>query len=200
MATDDSFAFSKVVGNIKTLITELPDVESGAGASIDQEEQALVRLLPQSGAPSPAPSSPSGGAWSEVEALAMRRAALLDCVCAGRGCYAHAWARTSVDLLVDHAVAHAKRFLPSQRDALQAMATFVREQRAARKLVGAHCASSWHREPLLHHAWKVSALSVFVCCVIFIPLSRACRVLLPKSPPETQPPSSERGRSGAGRM
>lgn len=49
----------------------------------------------------PAPADSSGGALRIRESGALKREALLDCLDTARGCYAHAWARTSVDLAIE---------------------------------------------------------------------------------------------------
>lgn len=60
------------------------------------------------------------------------------------------WARTSVDLLVDHFRQHVRRFLPAEQDRVAAMIVFVKEQRAARRQVGEGLAGGrrcWDRAP-----------------------------------------------------
>ena len=54
-------------------------------------------------APDPAPAPPDSGAGALRirESGALKREALLDCLDTARGCYAHAWARTSVDLAIE---------------------------------------------------------------------------------------------------
>jgi hypothetical protein len=49
----------------------------------------------------------------------------------------NAWARTSVDLLVEHLHKLAERFAPCQRPRLEDAMRFVRDQRRIRKLVRA---------------------------------------------------------------
>ena len=50
----------------------------------------------------PRPAGPAGAAALRVrESGALKRAALLDCLDTARGCYRHAWARTSVDLAIE---------------------------------------------------------------------------------------------------
>ena len=51
--------------------------------------------------PAPAPADSGGGALRIRESGALKRDALLDCLDTARGCYAHAWARTSVDLAIE---------------------------------------------------------------------------------------------------
>ena len=136
--SDDSFEFNKVVGRVKGMIAELPEAAGPgvAAAAVAAEEAALAALLPPPDPERSTASHDSSRVWSETEALAMRRAALLDCVCGGgRESYGRPWAKTSVDLLVEHALAHAARFLPSQQMLLQEMAGFVRAQKTARKTV-----------------------------------------------------------------
>jgi hypothetical protein len=160
LATDDSFAFAKAVGGIKDRIASLPEAGGEAGGAEDaalrrlglapaaaeapsgeapqQAQQAQSRRGEQGAGPAAAAAPPPGeaapAAWGPEEALAGRRAALLDCILAGKEAYSHPWAQTSVDLLVSHARAHAHRFAPCQRPALAAMAGFVAARRAARKL------------------------------------------------------------------
>lgn len=51
--------------------------------------------------PAPAPPDSGGGALRIRESGALKREALLDCLDTARGGYAHAWARTSVDLAIE---------------------------------------------------------------------------------------------------
>lgn len=57
------------------------------------------------GAPAPKPKPPKepaeGQAWAPDEALCQRRRALLGCVATARGMHRLAWARTTVELLID---------------------------------------------------------------------------------------------------
>lgn len=46
----------------------------------------------------------------------------------------NAWARTSIDALIDHAVAHRDRFTSSQQPRIDELAAFAREQKQIRKL------------------------------------------------------------------
>lgn len=45
--------------------------------------------------------APGAGALRTRESGALKREALLDCLDTARGCYRHAWARTSVDLAIE---------------------------------------------------------------------------------------------------
>ena len=62
--------------------------------------RSVCRLVPES-APAPAPADGGGGALRIRESGALKREALLDCLDTARGCYRHAWARTSVDLAIE---------------------------------------------------------------------------------------------------
>lgn len=153
--TDDSFIFSKTVTTIKDMITDLPQLYSSEeeeieettlanpqnddsasetkrdiqGNTVDTQEKKELEVVPRI----------ISSTWSDVAVVAHRRAALVACIEAGKECYGRAWARTSVDLLIDHAAKNAdsknQRFLPSQRPAIQEMVRFMRDQKTARKLV-----------------------------------------------------------------
>lgn len=77
---------------------------------------------------------PRSVTWSGAEVVSQRRAALLGCLDTAKECYRHAWARTSVDLLIEHCHQHKHRFAPSQARRLEGLMGFVREQRRLRRL------------------------------------------------------------------
>jgi hypothetical protein len=77
------------------------------------------------------------------ELLALRRAALLDCVLAGQTVYRNVWARTTVDVLVEVVAGElSNRFLPSQRQLLQGLRLWVQAQKAGRQTLTAKDASA----------------------------------------------------------
>jgi hypothetical protein len=69
--------------------------------------------------------------------VAYRREALARCILSVKDSYSKVWARTSIDLLVDHASKNSsQRFLPEQLKCIEDMVTFVKEQKVARKTKG----------------------------------------------------------------
>ncbi|KAK9838128.1 hypothetical protein WJX81_002944 [Elliptochloris bilobata] len=86
-------------------------------------------------APEPAPAAaPSGGgALRTRESGALKREALLDCLDTARGCYGHAWARTSVDLAIEEVWKARDKFCESQQPHVDVLWRFVQEQRARRR-------------------------------------------------------------------
>jgi hypothetical protein len=135
LTTDDSFAFSRTVNIVKAAIDELPPLEAP-----EQEEEEAAALTAT--AASNCDDDDDIEAWDEVRVTAQRRAALVACVAAGKECYGRAWARTAVDLMVGAAAARTtpqdQRFLADQRAVIAEMVQFVRDQKAARKLVSSN--------------------------------------------------------------
>jgi hypothetical protein len=144
--TDDSFEFNRVVAALKTRIAALPECSDGG-----EEENATLRALglapaaphtsaaPAAAAAEAAAAAPRGdeaaeAAWTPAQVLGGQRAALLDCVLAGKEVYHRPWAAVSIDLLVEDARKQATRFAPCQRAALEDMGAFVSARRAARRL------------------------------------------------------------------
>ena len=168
ITTDDSFTFSKTLNLIKEMISDLPQLYSIEEENIEEEALTHPYSTKATNAPQDASKEESKNievsagvnrsttmddgtadrsidklvappVWSEMAVVAQRRAALVGCIECSKECYGRAWARTSVDLLIDHAAKHAadqnQRFLPSQRLFIQEMVRFVRDQKATRKLV-----------------------------------------------------------------
>jgi hypothetical protein len=194
LATDDSFQFNKVVGQLKAAVAELPEAgpedeevvqrlaaAAAAGApdpvlalydqrQLQQQQQqrgaAAAAAAAASAAAAPAAeeaeADPFGldallgekeaaaaaaeaarqqaaaqqaarqqaelaaqqqqqqqlvksATWSGAELVCQRRAALLDCLDAAKACYRHLWARTSVDLLIEHCHAVKDRWAGAKR-------------------------------------------------------------------------------------
>jgi hypothetical protein len=157
LTTDDSFMFSKTVNTIKEMISELPVLEFPE--QVEEEEKAFVSPYEvgekNKNFSAVAPAAREDGeleekevdkdddntrVWSEVAIIGHRRAALTSCIQSGKECYKNLWARTSIDLLVEHASKHAQHsnqhFLPSQCAVIEEMVAFVREQKVARKTKG----------------------------------------------------------------
>jgi len=158
LTTDDSFMFSKAANTIKEMISELPILEFPE--QVKEEEKALrspyqIEMKEKNSRPSDfsAAAKEDGEVdeiefnesndiptrvWSDVAVVAYRRAALTDCIRSAKDCYGKLWARTSIDLLVEHASKHAqhtnRRFLPKQCAVIEEMVAFVREQKRARNL------------------------------------------------------------------
>ena len=125
-SSDDSFAFNRIINGIKQQISDLPLIE---GPEQEAEEEAALRGDDDG-------TRQEQEEWTEVEVVAQRRAALVSCVEGGRGCYGRAWARTSLDMLVEHAAQHSQtRFLPGQRERIEVLVRWVRDQKTARKVV-----------------------------------------------------------------
>lgn len=127
LKTDDSFAFNRTIRHIKKLITELPESVDGSEQQ-KQEEKALKSLACEKDAFSNRYAQQP--CWNMVEAVAMRRTALLDCVVTSCQFYSIAWAKTSIDLLVEHSRTNSARFLPSQRSQIDDVANLLRDQKA----------------------------------------------------------------------
>ena len=66
-------------------------------------------------------------------ALCRKRQALLDCAHSAKSCHHHAWASTSVELLIEHLAQHSERFCTGQQMEVAQLELWVRQQRAARK-------------------------------------------------------------------
>jgi len=66
----------------------------------------------------------------------MRRFALLQCLDSARGYHRIAWARTGVELLVEHVWQHRSRLLAAQQSAIEEAMAWVRKCRAERKGAG----------------------------------------------------------------
>ncbi|KAI8468261.1 MAG: hypothetical protein J3K34DRAFT_14016 [Monoraphidium minutum] len=73
------------------------------------------------------------GAWSAAELGVMRRQALLDCVTAAKAMHKLAWARTSVEMLVEAAHAKLDHFVAPQRAVLDDYLRWVKAERGARR-------------------------------------------------------------------
>ncbi|KAL6772190.1 CGL141 [Auxenochlorella protothecoides x Auxenochlorella symbiontica] len=124
LTTDDSFQFNKVVARLKEAVAALPEEPATLPESEGASEPGIAALL----------EADAKGAVIAAEVLeGVRRSHLLDCLEAGRVVYRLPWARTSVDLLVDHFRQHVRCFLPAEQDRVAAMIVFVKEQRAARR-------------------------------------------------------------------
>lgn len=158
LTTDDSFMFSKTVNTIKGMISKLPVLESTE--QVEEEEKALMSPYqikddthPLEVPAAAAPAKEDGEieedeidednhtctrVWSEIAVVAYRRAALTNCIQSAKDCYGKVWARTSIDILVEHASKHAhgsnQHFLPKQCAVIEEMVAFVREQKEARKI------------------------------------------------------------------
>lgn len=61
-------------------------------------------------APAPLPPLPPSNAWTPAQALVMRRQALIECLITTQSLYKLPWARTSVELAVEHYVQRRDRF------------------------------------------------------------------------------------------
>eukprot|EP00877_Chromochloris_zofingiensis_P013492 jgi/Chrzof1/8397/Cz03g09050.t1 len=81
------------------------------------------------------PKAPSL-AWDPHELSVMKKQAVLDCMQTAKGLHKLAWARTSVELLVEHAYSKRGVFVDEQRAVLDELMTFVKQQRVARKSGG----------------------------------------------------------------
>jgi hypothetical protein len=157
LTTDDSFMFSKTVNTIKEMISELPMLEFPE--QVEVEERALQSpydiTTEKDNVPAADAEKKEDGevedeendscddetrVWSDIAVVAYRRAALTHCISSTRECYGKLWARTSIDLLVEHASKHAQQrnqyFLPNQCKVIEEMVAFVREQKVARKTKG----------------------------------------------------------------
>ncbi|PRW20364.1 hypothetical protein C2E21_9030 [Chlorella sorokiniana] len=118
-----------------------PAAAAAAAAAEDVEADpfGLDALLEQQAAAEAAAAArkrqaPKSATWSSGEVVVQRRAALLDCLDTAKASYRHLWARTSVDLLVEHYHQHKSRFTASQRARVDELMGFVRDQRRLRKL------------------------------------------------------------------
>ncbi|GIL57646.1 hypothetical protein Vafri_12844 [Volvox africanus] len=76
--------------------------------------------------------SRSSNAWTTSQTLVMRRQALIECLITSRGFHKTPWARTSVELFVEHYNKHRDRFTTEQLVAVDEMVRFVRAARQAR--------------------------------------------------------------------
>ncbi|GIL90963.1 hypothetical protein Vretimale_17088 [Volvox reticuliferus] len=74
----------------------------------------------------------SSNTWTTAQALVMRRQALIECLITSRGFHKTPWARTGVELLVEHYNKHRNRFTTEQLVAVDEMVRFVRAARQAR--------------------------------------------------------------------
>ncbi|KAL4419554.1 hypothetical protein ABPG77_006885 [Micractinium sp. CCAP 211/92] len=102
----------------------------GLDALLEQEEAEAAAQRERQRRSQP----PKSVTWSSAEVVSQRRAALLGCLDTAKESYRHAWARTSVDLLIEHCHQHKDRFAPSQAAHLEELMGFVRDQRRLRKL------------------------------------------------------------------
>ncbi|KAL4431489.1 hypothetical protein ABPG75_006745 [Micractinium tetrahymenae] len=104
-------------------LLERQEAEEAAAAAAAAERERQRRAQP-----------PRSATWSSAEVVSQRRAALLGCLDTAKESYRHAWARTSVDLLIEHCHQHKHRFAPSQARHVDELMGFVRDQRRLRKL------------------------------------------------------------------
>ncbi|KXZ44559.1 hypothetical protein GPECTOR_65g177 [Gonium pectorale] len=107
MHTDDSFVFNKVGPGREGRWGRGPGAGAAGGAAV-------------------------GSVWTAAQTLVMRRQALIECLITSRGFHKTPWARTSVELLVEHFARHRDRFAGQQQLAVDEMVRFVRAARAAR--------------------------------------------------------------------
>lgn len=110
-----------------------------AAVDVEADPFGLDALLEQQAAAEAAAAAkkrqaPKSATWSSGEVVHQRRAALLDCLDTAKASYRHMWARTSVDLLVEHYHQQRSRFTASQRARIDDLMGFVRDQRRLRKL------------------------------------------------------------------
>ncbi|KAG2454553.1 hypothetical protein HYH02_000398 [Chlamydomonas schloesseri] len=70
--------------------------------------------------------------WSAAQCLVMRRQAFIECLITAKSLHKLQWARTSVELLVEHFNKHRDRFTGQQQLAIDEMVRFVRDSRKAR--------------------------------------------------------------------
>eukprot|EP00798_Chlamydomonas_sp_ICE-L_P016519 gene16519-22746_t len=87
--------------------------------------------------PPPPPEPPvlpsSTSAWSVHEVACMKRAAVLECLHTAKTYHKHAWARTGVELLVEHCHEQKQHFVSAHQSQIEDLMTWVRQQRALRK-------------------------------------------------------------------
>ncbi|KAK9850114.1 hypothetical protein WJX84_008973 [Apatococcus fuscideae] len=154
--SDDSFDFNKAAGRIKDSISHLPPATeqddallTAVQASMKEEAERLheepTTIEPEPAAP--AEPDPFGldalipdparlkaeGVWTTAEALCMKREALLDCLETMRERHRLPWARTSVDIAIEDAWNARAKFCTPQKERLDELMRFVREQRVLRK-------------------------------------------------------------------
>ncbi len=77
-------------------------------------------------------SHSTGAAWTAPQSVVMRRQALIECLITSRSFHKTPWARTGVELLVEHYARHRDRFTAEQLSAVEEMVRFVRAARQAR--------------------------------------------------------------------
>ncbi|KAG2436371.1 hypothetical protein HXX76_006678 [Chlamydomonas incerta] len=70
--------------------------------------------------------------WSAAQCLVMRRQAYIECLITAKSMHKLQWARTSVELLVEHFNQRRDRFTGQQQLAIDEMVRFVRDSRKAR--------------------------------------------------------------------
>lgn len=103
----------------------------GLDALLDAQEQ----VEKQQAQAQPKKRRSASTVWTAAECSAARRQALLDCMVSAKAQYAHAWARTGYDLMVEEVAAqHRDKFTPKQQQELFALRDFVQKQRAVRKM------------------------------------------------------------------
>ncbi|GAX83460.1 hypothetical protein CEUSTIGMA_g10885.t1 [Chlamydomonas eustigma] len=79
------------------------------------------------------PAPPSSSAWDAGEVCCMKREAVLACLHTAKGFHRHPWAKTGIELLVEHIHKNKDRFCLSQQRAIDEFMVWVRQQRALRK-------------------------------------------------------------------
>lgn len=130
ITTDDSFALSRVVKEIKDMIEELPAILTDSPEE-KEEEKALL-----------AEDTHTTTLWADTAYCnAQRRAALVECLLAGKDIYHKPWSKTTIDMLVEYAQCQStlnkeSKFLPSQRKKIEGMVIFIKEQKKARSSGG----------------------------------------------------------------
>eukprot|EP00198_Chlamydomonas_reinhardtii_P010641 XP_001699978.1 predicted protein [Chlamydomonas reinhardtii] len=140
---------------------EEPGAGAGSEEDVEADPFGLDSLLPapkKKPAPAPPPPPPppaaaqaaaaaarggpgeegAGGGkgrskvWSAAQCLVMRRQAFVECLITAKSLHKLQWARTSVELLVEHFNKHRDRFTGQQQLAIDEMVRFVRDSRKAR--------------------------------------------------------------------
>ena len=144
--TDDTFAFDKATKAIRELVDALgpyepcpeePAARDAAGATTnDGSETAPPQGEEEAEARACAERMAAAEHRAEVEAWRLRedeRTALLDAVDAAHAHYKHAWAQTTVDMLLDFVHEQRAKFSPEQAGRIVKVWEQVRDKKNARK-------------------------------------------------------------------
>lgn len=149
--TDDSFVFNKVINRIKEHISQLPEA-SAEGHMPSSQEHCMTGLTTALQDPVAVDESDPFGlnglllqtakkpqhcqTSSAARLLSERREAVLQCVLTAKSLHKIAWAKTSIELLIEHLHEERRRFAGANLDVIAELHLFVKSQRAARKLGG----------------------------------------------------------------